>query len=114
MKKRILKMSGIAFATAVIAIGSVPAARAEERIVAKVPFTFIVGDTRLPAGDYVVKEMSEGSGVFAIESADGRQTVFALTIASSSDTPAAHTELIFEKFSNQYFLARVVPEDGGE
>jgi hypothetical protein len=114
MKQLILKMSVIVCATAALAIGSASAAQADERMVAKVPFAFIVGDLRLPAGDYVVKEMSEGSGVLGIASADGRQFVCALTIASSSDTPAAHDELIFEKFSNEYFLARVVPRDGGE
>jgi hypothetical protein len=116
MRKLLLKMSGIVFATTVIAIGTAPAARADERIVAKVPFAFIVGDMRLPAGDYVVRDMSDGSGVLGIASADGRQFVCALTIPSSpsSDTPAAQPELKFEKFSNHYFLAGVVPQDGGE
>ncbi len=114
MKKLTLKISGIAFAIAAIAIGSASTAGADERLVAKVPFAFIVGDMRLPAGDYVVKNMSDDSGVMAIVSADGRQFVYAMTIASSSDTPAAQPELVFEKFRNQYFLARVVPTDGGE
>jgi len=112
MKKLILKMSGIVFATTAIAIGCASAARADERIVTKVPFAFIVGDVRLPAGDYVVKEMSAGSDVLGIASADGRQFALTLTIPAASEGEASEPKLVFEKFSNQYFLARVVPQDG--
>jgi hypothetical protein len=112
MKKLILKMSWIVFATTAIAIGCAPTARADERIVTKVPFAFIVGDVRLPAGDYVVKEMSEGSDVLGITSTDGREFALTLTIPAASDGEATEPTLVFEKFANQYFLARVVPEDG--
>src|SRR2546427_13308791 len=56
MKKRIGGWSRIFLATALMTIGGVSAARADERIVAKVPFSFIVGGVRLPAGDYTVTE----------------------------------------------------------
>ena len=59
MKKLLLKMSGIALATAALAIGSASTARADERIVARVPFAFMVGDMQLPAGNYVVKETAQ-------------------------------------------------------
>jgi hypothetical protein len=111
MKTLMLKISWVVFATTALALGSASAARADERIVVKVPFAFIVHDTSLPAGDYVVKEMSDGSGVLEIATADGRDFVCALTIASS-DKSAAQPELVFEKFAGRYFLARVVSRDG--
>src|SRR5262245_33431747 len=115
MKNTILKLSGIAFACAVVAIGTASVARADERIVAKVPFEFIVGDVRLPAGDYVVTEMPDLSGVVGVESAHGRRFVATMTVAAASTSiPTSHPELVFEKFDNHYFLARVVPQDGTE
>ena len=112
MRTWILKMSVIVIATAAVMTGSASAARADERIVAKVPFAFIVGDTQLPAGDYVVERTSGEPDVLEIASADGRQFVYALTI-SSSDAQSADPELIFAKFSDHYFLAGVVHDGGG-
>jgi hypothetical protein len=92
---------------ALLALGTATAARADERVVVHVPFSFIVGDTQLPAGDYVVTEdVGDNQNVLAIESADGRHSVFALSIAGSEPRPA-QTELIFEKFENRYFLSKV-------
>lgn len=108
-----LKISAIVLTTAAIAAGDATIARADNQVVAKVPFAFIVGDRRLPAGDYVVKNMFDDLDVLAIASADGRQIVYTAT-TPSSDSRAAQPELIFEKFGDQYFLARVVPQYGGE
>jgi hypothetical protein len=49
------KVWGLALATAAVAIASATTARADERIIAKVPFAFVVHDTRLPAGEYMLK-----------------------------------------------------------
>jgi hypothetical protein len=101
-------------ATALVAVGSASVARADEKIVAKVPFDFIVGDSRLPAGAYVVTNVSNDSGVMSIASADGRHFVFTLTIPSSPNQTLVQPELVFEKVENQYFLARVAPAAGDE
>ena len=37
-----------------------------------------------------------------------------LTNASSTERAPAKAELVFEKFGDQYFLARVVPQAGDE
>ena len=102
-------------ATALMMMGGVSDARADERIVAKVPFAFIVHGVRLPAGDYTVTQnVFDGGGVFLIASADGRHAVYTLTSPSASGKEPAQPELVFEKFGEQYFLARVVPRDGDE
>ena len=111
MKTRI-SQTAIVFATAVVTLGSARTARADERIVANVPFAFMVGDMRLPAGNYVVKDLSDGSGVLAIASADGREFTYTLTIPSLVADQEAEPELVFEKLGNHYFLARVVRQDG--
>jgi hypothetical protein len=115
MRKRSGKMCAVVLAAASMAIGVASAARADDRIVAKVPFAFIVGNVRLPAGSYAVKEdMSTGAGVLAIQSADGRRNVYTLTIPYAPNRAPAHPELVFEKFNDQYFLFRIVPADGDE
>ena len=69
--KFILRASALAV-TAGLIVGIAQPAHAGERVTAKVPFTFIVGNERLPAGDYEVKEMTDGGGILAVQSADGR------------------------------------------
>src|SRR5437773_182819 len=50
-------------ATGLAAVATASVARADERIVARVPFDFVVGDSRLPAGPYVVTNVSNDPGV---------------------------------------------------
>jgi hypothetical protein len=115
MCKGIGKWPRIFLVMTLMTIGAASAARAEERIVAKVPFSFIVQGVRLPAGSYTVTENAmDLGGVCLIASDDGRQAVYVMTTAASADRPADKPVLLFEKFGDQYFLSRVVPADGDE
>ena len=97
---------------ALLGLGAATTASADERLVVRVPFDFIVGRTELPAGTYVVTADSDNTqGLISIESTDGHQYVFALNIAAAAPRPS-QTELVFEKFENRYFLSRVASEDG--
>jgi len=102
------------FAIVAITIGSASAARADQLVVAHVPFAFIVGDSRLPAGDYIVKELDSSPGVIEIASAHGHQSILTLTMEWSAVETPARPQLVFEKFEDQYFLARVIREDGND
>jgi len=117
MRKQTANVWWVFLATALVMVGGASVARADdERIVARVPFAFMVGDSHMPAGDYVVREMSGDPSVVSIASADGRQFAYTLTIPSSAyalETPT-QPELMFEKLDNQYFLARVAPVGGME
>jgi hypothetical protein len=113
MRKQIVNASWILALTALISAGSAVAARADEPLVtAKVPFAFVAGETHLPAGDYIVRSMSDDPSVLSIESKDGRLAVFALTIPAWTDDTSGKSELVFEKLDNQYFLSRVDRGDG--
>jgi hypothetical protein len=97
---------------ALLALGTAAVARADERVVVNIPFSFIVGTTELPAGEYVITEdYADNENVLAIESTDGRQAVYALSIAATAPRPS-HSELTFEKFENRYFLSKVSSEGG--
>lgn len=108
MTSQVRKVSGVILAAALIAAGTASSARADDRVVAKVPFAFVVGGTRLPAGKYIVKVVSDDLDVWQITSEDSRQTVAFTTVSASSPRTPTNPELIFDKFDNQYFLSRVV------
>jgi hypothetical protein len=114
MKQHMVKLSVIAFTIVATTLGSAAVGRAEDTVVAKVPFAFIAGDVQMPSGVYIVREMTDSSGVIGIKKKDGHEFVYALTIPSSVDTPVGKPELIFEKFGDHYFLARIVPQGGNE
>ena len=115
MTRQMLKASGIVLAMATITLGSAAVARAEERVIAKVPFDFIVDGVRLPAGKYLVRELAPGAGVVAITNTGRKVTVYTQTIASTPAKEAlGKAELAFKKFDNHYFLVRVDPADGNE
>ena len=111
MRTRNVKVSWVCLTTVLALAGSASAARADDVVVAHVPFAFIAGHSHLPAGDYIVKEMAD-SGVISIASADGRQSMFILTMASSSTETPMQAQLVFDKVGTQYFLARVMPQSG--
>lgn len=98
-----------AAAAMLIALGTASSARAQEtRLVAHVPFAFVVGHSVLPAGEYVVRDESEDNSVLGIASADGKRFVNTLTVAGAPENSMELSELVFDKVGGQYFLARVI------
>jgi hypothetical protein len=112
MRKSIVNLLWLVPAAALLVVASPAAARAEESVVATVPFAFIVGSARMPAGDYVIKESTDDPDLLSIESKDGRHTAFVLTIPSPSSQQSETSELVFEKFAGEHFLSRVETNDG--
>lgn len=109
MSKQILKgftmlvlVVGLAFVSAVVS------AQGQSRAVkGNVPFEFIVGDKCLPAGEYMVKSMTDGGEVIAIADNDARRSTLRLTNNLVSKGKAPSPRLIFHRYGNQYFLAEV-------
>jgi hypothetical protein len=105
MKHHLNPKVWIAMAIALVGVAIASPARADERLVAHVPFDFIVGHMRLPAGNYVVSETSTPA-VLSIASADRRHKTFVLTNGDGAKAPA-QPELVFKRYEGQLFLARV-------
>ena len=102
-----------AAAAAVLVLGIASAARADERLIASVPFDFFAGDVRMPAGDYVISQPEDISGVLAVSSKDGRTFAYVSTIsAPPADASQSMPELLFKRFEGQYFLSDVFPSPG--
>lgn len=111
MRKQFRKVSGVILATALIAAATPSAARAEERIIANVPFAFVAGEVRLPAGEYIFRVVSDDLSVWEVTSPDGRRAAMISTIPATSSSTTDTPELVFDRFDNQYFLARVVTDN---
>jgi hypothetical protein len=94
-------------AAAVVLVAGAPAASAQDRVTATVPFNFVVGKAQMPAGDYIITEDS-GWSVVNIAGQNRRSVAFALTMGGSTNDSASQPELVFDKIGDTYFLERIV------
>ena len=76
-----------------------------------IPFQFHAGNAKLPPGNYIIRMLDTSDlTVMEISSADGSTSaLFDVHDAEANSTPAK-TELIFNKYGNRYFLAKVFDE----
>jgi hypothetical protein len=75
-----------------------------------ITFPFMVGDTKLPAGKYVIKTSDDNSpNVLELRSADTKTSVIFDTenAQARGDKTANKTELVFDKVGDQYFLRQI-------
>jgi hypothetical protein len=77
-----------------------------DHIRAKIPFNFVVGNKKLPAGEYFLgNAQTTSDSVLAISSRNGVANT--LTISAQIRTPTDTTKLIFHRYGDQYFLFQV-------
>ena len=109
MKKFSLIIAESALAVALLGTCGAATARAQDRrIVADVPFDFIVQDMVMPAGSYVITQRPEG--VLSIASDDGRY--FSFVLSTASDTPTVRPELVFDRIEGRFYFAGFALPDG--
>ena len=89
---KILMLGG---ALMVATAGVASAGQLDDTIVAKVPFDFVVGTAQMPAGNYVVKNMSDDETVVLVESTDGRHVAYAITIPVTEAATTNRAALVF-------------------
>jgi hypothetical protein len=79
------------------------------RIQANVPFTFMAGDTKLPAGKYEIRALDDQTNVLEMKSSDGRTTVMldTVNVEKRGEGIENKSELVFDKVGDQYFLSQV-------
>jgi len=75
---------------------------------AKVPFSFAVGSSMLPAGEYSLQSLGFGHAL-AIRNRDANVTKLVLSNVCQSRT-AAKNRLIFHRYGSSYFLSRIWTE----
>lgn len=72
-----------------------------------VPFDFIVGDEKLPAGDYFLRPHTTAQGALMITNWDERRTVIFMARFAERLNPQNHAKLVFYRYGDEYFLRQV-------
>ena len=84
----------------------VPATQAQSIMLkADIPFDFLVGDKRLPSGQYHVKSLNPV--LTQIESKDARSTAIVLTTGMQAAKISDTGKLVFNRYGDQYFLSKI-------
>jgi hypothetical protein len=92
--------------------------RSDAQIRANIPYSFVVNNTTLPAGGYVITVVDPYESVLTvleIRSANGKTAVLFKTEPVTVSGSARQTELVFDKIGDTYFLSKVFLEgdEGG-
>jgi hypothetical protein len=76
-----------------------------------IPFQFHAGDAKLPAGKYIIRAVDNSDlTVMEISSEDGSTSALFEVHDAEANTAPAKSELIFNKYGNRYFLAKLYDE----
>ena len=104
MKNALLRMTGI-LALALLATTQV--VRAQEPVVANIPFAFTAGETVLRAGEYRVEKVRQTSPSLLIRCTEGSPAIMVMTSPAATNGPQEKSKLIFHRYGNRYFLVQV-------
>ncbi|MGH9961600.1 MAG: hypothetical protein ACREBC_31490 [Pyrinomonadaceae bacterium] len=112
--KALTKIGLLSVMGMVIAAGSAQGQSLADKIRANIPFDFMVGDKKLPAGEYSIgRARQESSDTWLlIRSVDGRSYVIRLTSRVEAQEPKDKGTLVFHSYGDQYFLYQVWPAGG--
>ena len=104
MKKQITRaLLGLA---AALALTVASGAQVLQTVVVKVPFDFVAGGKRMPAGRYTVRRInSDAESALILRSEDGRSTAVVLT--NSGEPQPRRAALVFRQLGGRYFLSEV-------
>jgi hypothetical protein len=108
MKKELLKgftmlmlIVVLALATAVVSAN----AQSSNKVVADIPFEFVVGGQAMPAGKYTATASTQNSLI--VRSDDAKNSAIRLTNSIVPQRNKTHARLVFHRYGERYFLAEV-------
>jgi hypothetical protein len=94
------------------AMGAQAQIESDAVIEVNIPHAFIVRDTQLPAGKYMI-QVADGYDdlkVLEIRSMNGHTGVFFDTENTQANSTPSKSELVFDKIGDKYFLSQVFVE----
>jgi hypothetical protein len=107
MAKQMIKTLSMLMLLAVVALAAnAVSAQTSRRVVASVPFSFVVGDKELPAGSYWIQPTSIGSGILRIAGTENSKSIVRLT-SSVRRSDTGRGKLVFHRYQDQYFLSQI-------
>lgn len=99
-------------ASALLLTANVAHAQIGNKIEAKVPFTFTVGNSTLPAGNYTIRvPNSIEPDVLEISNDQTNVAVVFLTQATQIKQPVKTAELVFNKIGDKDFLSQILLDE---
>ena len=113
VRDRTLPLLGFA---AVLLLGPFSALQAQISgdIEADIPFSFVVADTTLGPGAYVIHPLAGDDPAMEVRRADSGKLVTVLITRSVGSSVPPKTELLFNRYDNQEFLSKVLVEGNSE
>lgn len=82
-------------------------AQSDAQVRVSIPFDFVVGDRRLPAGDYSLRPHTTAQGVLMIRNIDEGTNLMCLANAARRLVSTGHATLVFRRYEDLYFLYQV-------
>lgn len=104
MKKQLL----IVFAGVLLAVGSAYAQ--SSRLVADIPFDFIVGNKVFPAGEYAIRTIGMNGATLQLENTESKRSLFLTPNYCASAQPQQESKLVFNMYGNHFYLAQIWTE----
>ncbi len=104
MKKQSFLLAGLLVLSSMAAT---QVARAQETMVADIPFAFTAGNATLPAGEYRVQKLDGNSAVLLIRCSDASAAAMVITNGARANEPQSQSKLVFKRYDNRYFLSQV-------
>jgi len=105
----------LSFFIAMVFALSLHPAKAHAQIIGQlevtVPFQFYAGNAKLPAGKYTIRMLDNSDlQTMEISTPDGSTSALFEVENAESNTVPPKNELIFNKYGNRYFLAKIFDE----
>lgn len=95
-------MVALAILTAVVSAN----AQSRNRVIANIPFGFVVGDKTLPAGEYGLIPATAADEALMVQNIESGNTFVRLTEPTMAMT-GTRARLVFHRYGQAYFLAEV-------
>jgi hypothetical protein len=110
MAKQMIKgLTMTALAGVVLLITAVVSANGQtvKHQMVNIPFDFVVGNSDLPAGSYMVQSVGDVGGGLRIDSTDKTKAVYRLSYPIVEMDPSTTSKVVFHRYGNKYFLAEI-------
>ena len=107
MKKQAYTLTAMIVLVASLAVAAQAQNNSRIALVANIPFQFSIGNKTLPAGEYIVRSISDdySTVVLKIESRDGRTHAMLQTFTVEGKAQNL-ARLVFHRYGNHYFFAQ--------
>ncbi len=96
-------------AVALVVLSGMAAAQliGSTRVVAQVPFEFMVGNKIVPAGECEVQAITMDGKTLVIRNAEAKVGLFSPSSQWESKQGASHYALVFKHYGDRYFLSGI-------